>query len=285
MALDAGRRRLLVAGLGHGTLEVLDLARSRGEGSIPGFGRPQGVAYVPESNRVYLANGSANRVDVLDARSFSPLMRVGGLDDADDVRYDAAAHQVLIGYGRGALRILDAATGRSEGDIPLSGHPEAFELEPNGKRAFVNVPEARQVAVVDRAARKVVATWETPGARANFPMALDAAGRRLLVGARAPAVMLVYDIDSGKVVATVPIGRDADDIFYDAERRRVLVVCGEGRVDVFRQETPDRYASEGSVRTAAHARTGLFVPPQRILYVAAPAGATWPARVLVYRVR
>jgi DNA-binding beta-propeller fold protein YncE len=285
MALDAGSRRLLVAALGHGTLEVLDLGRNRHERSIPGFGRPQGLAYVPEANRVYVANGSANRVDVLDARSLAPLMRIGGLEDADDVRYDAAARQVLVGYGRGALRILDAHTGRSEGDIPLSGHPEAFELEPDGRRAFVNVPGTRQVAVVDRAARRVVATWEIPGARANFPMALDAAGRRLFVGARLPAVMLVYDIDSGKVVARLPIGRDADDIFFDAERRRVLVICGEGRVEVFRQETPDHYASEGSVRTAAHARTGLFVPAQRTLYVAAPAGATWPARVLVYRVR
>ena len=285
LALDLARGRLFVAALGNGTLEVLDLGRNVDARSIAGFGEPQGLAYVPESNRLYVANGSANRVDVLDARTLAPRARIGGLEDADNVRYDAARRRLLVGYGRGAIRVLDADTGAPEGDIVLPGHPEAFEPEPGGGRVFVNVPEARQVAVADFAQRRVVAAWKLPGARANFPMALDAAGRRLFVGARAPHVMLVYDTDSGAVVAKLPIGRDADDIFYDAERRRVYVVCGEGRVDVFRQETAGRYAREGSVETAPRARTGLFVPQQRRLYVAAPAAGATPARVLVYRVQ
>ena len=116
-------------------------------------------------------------------------------------------------------------------------------------------------------------------------MALDEAGRRLFVGARAPALMLVYDIDSGKAVAKVPIGGDTDDIFFDARRKRVYVICGEGRVDVLRQETADRYPHEASVKTAPRARTGLFVPEEGRLYVAAPAAGTGPAGILVYRAR
>jgi hypothetical protein len=116
-------------------------------------------------------------------------------------------------------------------------------------------------------------------------MALDEAGHRLFVGARSPAVMLVYDTDSGKVVARVPIGGDTDDMFFDAANKRVYVVCGEGRIDVIRQESPDRYVNERSIETAARARTGLFVPEESRLYVAAPAAGPSGARVLVYRVR
>ena len=169
--------------------------------------------------------------------------------------------------------------------VRLSGHPESFQLERNGARIFVNVPDTGQVAVIDRTKREVKSTWEVPGAQANFPMALDEAGRRLFVGARAPALMLVYDIDSGKAVAKVPIGGDTDDIFFDARRKRVYVICGEGRVDVLRQETADRYPHEASVKTAPRARTGLFVPEEGRLYVAAPAAGTGPARILVYRAR
>jgi len=269
-AVDVKGRRLFVAALGNDTVEVLDVAGNRHVKSIPGFGEPQGVLYLPQSNRIYVTNGSADRIDILDGASLASVKRIEKLDDADNVRFDAATGTVLVGYGKGALRLLRADTGEAAGDIPLSGHPESFQLETSGQRAFVNVPTAQQVAVVDRAQRKVLATWPVPGAKANFPMALDEQGRRLFVGARSPAVLLIYDIDTGKNVAKLPIGGDADDIFFDAQRSRIYVICGEGRVDVFRRETVDRYAHETSIKTAPRARTGLFVPELEKLFVAAP---------------
>jgi DNA-binding beta-propeller fold protein YncE len=116
-------------------------------------------------------------------------------------------------------------------------------------------------------------------------MTLDEAGRRLFIGARSPAMLLVYDTGSGKVVAKVPIGGDTDDLFYDAKRKQLYVICGEGRVDVLRQDDPDRYSQIATVKTAARARTGLFVPEEGRLYVAAPAVDGTPARILVYRAR
>src|SRR5256885_489782 len=283
--VDLKRQRLFVAALGNDTLEVVDVKSSRRERSLDGFGEPQGVLYVPEFNRIYVANGSANRVDILDGTSLARVKSVAGLDDADNVRYDSGARTVYVGYGKGALRALDAATGGSSGDIRLAGHPESFQLEARGTRIFVNVPPARHIAVVDRAKRAVVATWDVPGAQSNYPMALDERGRRLFVGARRPAVLLVYDIDSGKVVAKQPIGEDADDMFFDPKRKRLYVICGQGRIDIVRQEDPDRYSREGMVRTAPRARTGLSVPAEGRLYVAAPAIGTSPARLLAYRLR
>lgn len=283
-AIDIKAHRLFVAALGNDTVEVLDVAANRHEKSVAGFGEPQGLIHLPQSNRLFVANGSANRVDILDAGSLAVVKRIE-LDDADNVRYDAAAGKVVVGYGKGALRLMDADSGEAAGDIRLAGHPESFQLETKGPRAFVNVPTAQQVAVLDRAKRAVIATWPVTGAKSNFPMALDEQGRRLFVGARSPAVMLVYDIDSGKIVAKLPIGGDTDDIFFDAQRKRVYVVCGEGRVDVFRQETADHYPLQSSVKTAPRARTGLFVPEESKLYVAAPDTGSAPARVLVYRVQ
>ena len=283
--VDPKGHRLFIAALGNNTVEVLDIGANRHAKSIPGFRKPQGLAYVPESNRLYVANGSAGRVDVLDGGSFAPLQRIAKLDDADNVRYDSAQRTVVIGYGQGALRIIHTDSAESAGDIPLSGHPESFQLEKIGSRAFVNVPSARHVAVVDRAKREVIATWEVPEARENFPMALDENGRRLFVGTRSPGMMLVYDTDFGKVIAKLQIGGDTDDIFFDPDRKRVYVICGDGRIDIFRAESRDRYTSEGSIETAPRARTGLFVPEDGKLYVAAPTTGALPARVLVYQAR
>ncbi len=165
--VDLKQQRLFVAALGNDTLEVVDLKSSRRERSLDGFGEPQGVLYLSEFNRIYVANGGANRVDILDGTSLARTKSVEGLDDADNVRYDAGARKVYVGYGKGALRALDPATGDSAGDIRLAGHPESFQLETRGTRIFVNVPPARHVAVVDRAKQSVVATWDVPGVESN----------------------------------------------------------------------------------------------------------------------
>lgn len=284
LAVDVQGHRLYVAALGNDTVEVLDTARNRHERSIPGFGEPQGLLYLEDTRRLYVANGSADRVDILDARSLASVRRVDKLPDADNVRYDAGARKVVVGYGKGALRMLDPGTGEPQGDIRLAGHPESFQIERNGNRIFVNVPTARHIAVVDRIKRAVIATWVV-SARSNFPMALDEKGRRLFVGARSPAALLLHDTDSGREVARLEIAGDIDDIFFDGQRGRIYAICGEGQVDIFRREGPDRYVQEGRVKTAPRARTGLFVPEQGKLYVAAPATGSASARVMVYAVR
>jgi len=285
LSVDLKRHRLFVAALGNNTVEVLDVERQRHEKSLPGFGEPQGVLYLADPDRLYVANGTGERLDILDGNSFASVKRIAKLPDADNVRYDHSAGKVVVGYGKGALQMLDPGSGEAAAEIRLPAHPESFQLERNGSRIFVNVPDARQVAVVDRSTRALVAAWEVPGARSNFPMTLDEAGRRLFVGARSPALLLVYDTASGKVVAKPQIGADTDDLFFDAKRKQLYVICGEGRVDVLRQEDPDHYSQIATVKTAPRARTGLFVPEEGKLYVAAPAvdGAT--ARILVYQAR
>ena len=283
LGVDLKRHRLFIAALGNDTVEVVDISAERHIRSIQGFGEPQGLAFVPETNRLYVANGGANRIDVLDGESLTPLQHIARLDDADNVRYDADRRIAVVGYGKGALRILDSTSGQTVGDVPLPGHPESFQVERKGSRIFVNVPSAASVTVVDRVKREAIATWPVPQAQANFPMALDEETGRLFVGTRSPAMMLVYDIESGRVVARLPIGGDTDDIFVDSERRRVYVICGEGRVDIFRAEGRDQYEREASIRTAPRARTGLFVPELGTLYVAAPSTGSERARVLVYR--
>jgi DNA-binding beta-propeller fold protein YncE len=283
-AVDSTRHQVFVAALGNDTVEALD-TRDGTRRTLHGLGGPQGLLYLSDGNSLVVANGSAGRVDIVDAGSLRPTLHVGGLDDADNVRWSPADRSVIVGYGTGGLRLIDPATGQSRGEIPLPGHPESFQLDPVNGRAYVNVPTAHAVVVVDVAGRRVVARWETPGASANFPMALDTRGRRVFVGARSPAVLLVYDADTGSVVARLRIGRDTDDVYFDEQRKRVYVVCGEGRIDVIRQESANRYSREQSIATAPGARTGLFVPTEGKLYVAAPARHGDAARVLVYTVR
>src|SRR6266545_4296659 len=192
LAVDVQRRRLFVAALGNNTVEVVDLNKGVRVQSIPGFHEPQGISFVPDNNRIFVANGKDGSCDILDGDSFRRIQSVNFADDADNVRYDPAAKLIYVGYGSGALGILNATDGSRLGDIKVAGHPESFQLEKSGSRIFVNVPAAGHIAVVDRHKHALLSTWPVERARSNFPMALDEPGRRLFVGCRKPPRLLVY---------------------------------------------------------------------------------------------
>jgi DNA-binding beta-propeller fold protein YncE len=284
-AADVKGGRLFVAALGNGTMEVIDTAAGKRAGSVTGLKKPQGVAFMPESGRVAVACGDDGSVRFYDAATLKPTGPVAtGLDDADNLRYDSAGERLFVGYGSGALVAIEPKRARKVGEIKLERHPESFQLERQGARIFVNVPEAGHVAVVDRRQGKVTAAWPIEGAAANFPMALDEPNHRLFVGCRKPARLLVLDTQTGKAVASVDVIGDTDDLFYDAASKRIYVAGGGGKVTVVAQLAPDRYEIIGEVVTAPGARTAFFVPETGRLYVAVPKRGAQSAELRVYEV-
>jgi len=284
-AIDLQSQHLFVAALGNDTFEVLNLRDGKRLHSIRGLPKPTGIAFAPEFSRIFAASGNGETCEIFNGETFARVGSVKSLPDADNVRYDSAAKHIYVGYGDGALVVVDAASGQRLGDIKLAGHPESFQLEKAGRRIFVNVPTARHVAVIDRAKRAVVATWPLEGARSNFPMALDETNHRLFVGCRDPARVLVYDTTSGRVTATLKIAGDTDDLFYDAARKRLYVACGAGFINVFQQQDANRYTVIANMATAAGARTALFVPQLKRLYLAVPHRGTQGAQIRVYEVQ
>lgn len=282
MAVDVAGHRLFVAALGNNTLEVVDIAAGKRIHTITGLHEPQGIAYVPDRNRIYVANGEDGTLKVYDGSSYALVGAVDFGSDADNVRYDAAARQIYVGYGEGSLGIVDEMTGKRTADIPLSGHPESFQLEQSSPRIFVNVPTAGHVAIVDRHGRSVTGKWPLPGNQANFPMALDEAGRTLFVGCRRPAHVAVFDTGSGKLAATVPCVGDTDDLFYDAALQRLYVSGGEGFLSVIARDNRGSYRPLAKIPTATGARTSLFVPQLKRLYLAVPHRGAQHAEIRIY---
>lgn len=284
MAVDVKGQRLFVAALGNNSVEVLDLHAGKHLRSIGGFHEPQGIGFIPELDQIFIANGKSGACDILDGLSFKRIKSVKFADDADNVRYDATARRVYVGYGDGALGIIDAASGGRIGEIKLKGHPESFQLEKSGPRIFVNIPTAKQIAVVDREKRAVIATWPTDDAAANFPMVLDETHHRLFVGFRKPAKLYVFDTESGKAVGSLDSPGDADDIFYDNSHRRVYISGGDGFLSIFQQVDSDQYKPIARIPTASGARTSLFVSELNRLYVAVPHRGKQRSEVRVYEV-
>jgi DNA-binding beta-propeller fold protein YncE len=286
LAVDPPGKRLFVAALGNGTVEVIDLEAQKVVQHLTGFGEPQGVLVIPGSNHLVVTDGEADHATVLDPGNLAPVAQVPIPGDGDNVRLEGATGRIWIGAGAhssSALVAVDPASGKVVDKIGLAGHPESFQLEQQGARIYVNVPTALRIQVVDRREKKIIGNWSVP-ATMNFPMALDEQSRRLFVGTRAPARLIVYDTDSGKTVAAMPAVGDTDDVFYDSEARRVFVSGGEGTVQVFQQDNADHYRLVETVPTRKGARTSLFVPALRKLFVAVPQTADESAEIRVFSV-
>ena len=194
-----------------------------------------------------------------------------------------ATKKIYIGFGSGGIAVVNALDGKQVGSIKLSAHPEAFQLEKNGSRIFVNVPNLRHVAVIDRDKREVVARWKTDLAFGNFPMALDESNHRLFVGCRLPSSLVVLNTDSGDVVAKIDISGDPDDVFYDSKRHRIYAICGAGKIDVIEQIDANNYKPSTKIDTAPGARTGLFVPESDTLVVGVPHRGSQQAEIRCYQ--
>jgi DNA-binding beta-propeller fold protein YncE len=284
MEIDAAGDRLFVCALGNNTVEVLDLRNGQRSHSITGLGAPQGIAYIPELDRLFIANDKGGICKIYDAKSFQMVGELDLKDDADNVRSDQATKKIYVGFGSGGIAVVNAPDAKQISSIKLTAHPEAFELEKNGKRIFVNVPNSRHLAVIDRDKGQVINTWKTDLAFGNFPMALDEANHRLFVGCRLPSKLVVLNTDSGDIVAKANISGDPDDVFYDGKRRRIYAICGAGKIDVVEQTDANTYKASAKIDTANGARTGLFVPERDTLFVAVPHRGSQQAEIRCYAI-
>ena len=283
MAVDLRRGRLFVAELGNGTLDVIDIAGRRVVQRISGFKDPQGVGYSPAADVVSVASAGDGSVRLFRGEDLAAVGVIDLGDDADNVRVDPRSGQVFVGYGKGGLAVVDPVSRSVVSRAKLPAHPEGFGIDAAAHRAYVNVPGARQIAVVDLRAGRQTAAWQVPGLRSGYPVALEETQGLIATAFWDPARLVLLDTADGAVKANVEVCGDADDVFFDAKRQRIYVSCGEGVVDVMQGDAAG-YHPLARVPTRSGARTSLFVPELDRLFVAARAGLMGSdAALLVFR--
>jgi DNA-binding beta-propeller fold protein YncE len=289
-ALDSTHNRLLISALGNNTEEIVGIGPQTVLHTIPAVATPQGVAYSPESNKIFVGSDEG-KLYVYDGTSFGLITSIDFGEDVDNLRYNATEKRLYVGYGDGkdgAIGVVDVVTNkRLEEEFKLGAHPEAFQLSRSGPNLYVNLPDLNQIVVVNRSTHSIT-RWPV-AFESNFPMALDESNNRLFVATRAPSQLAVYDTTSGRLVAALPAVQDSDDLYYDSARSRIYVSGGEGFVSVFQQEDPDHYSLLAKIQSGVGARTAGYYGKGRKgfdrFYVAVPARANHEAEVLVYTVQ
>jgi DNA-binding beta-propeller fold protein YncE len=280
MAADIDRRRLFVAELGNNTVGIVDIGQGKVLQVLGGLKEPQGVGYVSSTDTLYVANGGDGSLRLFQGPDYTASGRIDLGDDADNVRVDQSSQRVVVGYGGGALALIDGAKRTKISETRLPAHPEGFQLDATTGRAYVNVPSARGIALADLSSSKVIAVWPVGGASANFPMAVDNESNHVLAVFRNPPKLGVFDKRDGSIVRMADTCGDADDLFVDTKRHRVYVSCGAGVIDIFDARSHERLSR---LPTVSGARTSLFVPELDRLFLAVRAGVGSSAAIWVLR--
>ena len=286
-----GKNQLFVAALGNNSVEVIDISGRVRSRSITGIPSPQGVVYAPDAKELFVAS-SKGKLRVFDgAGDFQLIKEIDFHGDVDNLRYDPAEHRVYVGYGEeetGAIGTVDVTTNeRLEQEYKLGAHPESFQLETSGPNIYVNLPDLKQIAAINR---KTAAITRWPMTlEHNFPMALDEEHHRLFVVTHEPARFAVFDTSSGRQVMALPCVQDADDVYYDSARKRIYISGGEGYISVFQQTGADHYRPLAKVNSTLGARTsGYFGKGHKgfdRFFLGAPARADRGAEIWIYTVQ
>ncbi|MBI1805201.1 MAG: WD40 repeat domain-containing protein [Ignavibacteriae bacterium] len=285
MDVDMAHQQLFVVALGNNSVEIVDLKQGKVVRSINALDEPQGICYIPKSDRIVVANGGDGSVRIFDGSTFAEVERVKFSDDADNVRYDALMNRIYVGFGDGALGIIDASTFKEIGRIALPGHPESFQFGRDSSRIIVNVPSAKQIVVLDARNQKRISSIALEDESANFPMALDRELHLLFIGCRKPSRLLVIDAKSQRILSKVDIDSDTDDISYDQKNRRIYISCGSGFLDVIERNDSSDYTVTSRIKTASGARTSFFALQLNQLFLAIPHRGDQGAAVWVYDVK
>lgn len=292
----SGGGKLFVSELGNNSVAVINLFGETLEHTITGVPGPQGVAFSPEANKLFVAS-AMGKLYIYDGTSFDLITSIDFHGGADNLRYDPATRRVYVACGNdaetGAIAMVDAMTNhRLDEEYKLGGQPEAFQLETSGPNIYVNVPPLKLIAVINRTT-KAITRWPLTGVEGNFPMAFDEADHRLFIGTQRPARLAVFDTNSGKMIAAIPSVQITDDLYYDSVRKRVYQPGQEGFVYVFQQNDPDHYHLLAKVPTALGAGTaGYFGTHDSgwgrkgfdLLYLAVPAYSGQSAEIRIYTV-
>jgi hypothetical protein len=282
---DAKRKRLFVSALGNNSLEVIDVFAGRVIHSIKGLAQPQGALYVPAVDKLYVANAEDGKVQVYDGATYTLRKTIDFGTDPDNMRYDESSKRVYVGFGQegGGIGMIDPKTDERVGDVyKTGGHPESFQVEASGAHIFVNVPDAGNVVEFIDQKTGAVIKWPLKGLRANYAMALDEEDHRLFTITRKTPMMVVLDSQTGKEIARLRAAGECDDVFFDASRKRIYVIGGEGLISVFQQNDPEHYELVANVPSAVGVRTGYYFAKRDRFYVAVPAKGNEPAQVWTY---
>lgn len=277
LTVDEPGRRVFVS---HETqVEVIDLASNNVSAKIPDTPGVHGIALAHDEGRGFVSNGRASTVTIFDLKTLAAISQVPTGKKPDAIVYDPSSHRVFAMNGGGdSSTVIDAASGKVVGTIELGGGPEFATADGSGN-VFVNLEDQSVALRIDAQSLTVKNRWPLAPCEHPSSMAIDRANHRLFIGCRSK-VLAVVNSDNGNVIVTLPIGDHVDASAFDPATGLIFNSTGEGTVDVFHEDSPDKYTAVERIPTHAGSKTMALDAETHQLLV--PSNASGTFQILLF---
>lgn len=299
LAVDLQGHRLFVTPQAQKSVQVIDFTTGKLDHTIGGIGNPHSVLYRQDLDEIFVTDGEAGLLRIYDGKEYKQQNSIENLPDADSIGYDPATKYLYVttatkgaGSEASALSVVDTTAATLLGQIKLPAEsPEAMAMESSGPMIYVDLMDQNKVAVVDRQKRALVATWPVTKCKKNIAAGLDETHHRLFVGCRdteTSGTLDILDTQTGKELEVYPLGGWVDYIAYDESTGRIFASCGApvpdgGAIYVYQATADGHYKLLAKTPTAPRAKTALFVPEIKRLFVSVPHFEQ-EARILFFQV-
>ena len=256
-------------------MNVLDADTRAVLGDIPGMHLVHSIAVVKELGRGFISDGSGptasgsggDRVVIFDLASLKILGEIKTSPNPDCLIYDPASRRIFTFSGVGKnVSVIDPEKGTLVATIPIGGKAE-YAVADGAGTIYDNVEDTNEIVAIDSRALTVKARWPAAPAGGPTALAMDREHRRLFSAGRNPKMLAVLDADSGRVIQSFPIGGNVDAVAYEPATGLVFTSTGEGRLDIFREESPDKFEAIQTVYTPPGARTMALDPKTHNLFL------------------
>ena len=242
LTIDRPDNYLLSAYLGAGILYVIDMKTNTVVHAIPGVPGVEGVVYVPELHRVYTSDWLENKIGVVDLKQMKVIAKLPTEAKPDGSAYAAPFHKVYVSDERGkAVAVVDVRTDKIVETLRFNSETGMPQYDPVARRIYVNLQDQNLFAEIDPATDHVIASYPVGECRGNHGMTLDPEHRRAFLSCEGNSLMTVFNLDTHKAIAYLPMAAGADVIKYDPGLRRIYVACFRGAISVFHEEDPNHY--------------------------------------------
>jgi YVTN family beta-propeller protein len=265
LTIDAAARRLYLA---HATkVVVVDLAKEAIAGEIADTPGVHGFAVAPELQRGFSSNGKEAKTSVVDLKTLHTISKIEVGENPDALLYESQHGEVYVFNHTGkSATVINGKNANVVATIPLGGSPEFAVTDGSGGRVYCNVEDKSEVAVIDTARHEVIARWPLAPGEEPTGIALDAAHHRLFVGCH-NKLMSMLDTETGKVIATVPIGARVDGCAFDDAMQVAFASCGDGTTTIVKEEAPEKLTVIQTLKTERGARTMALDPKTHRIYL------------------
>ena len=249
---DVSSHRLYAS---HGSsVMVISTDSDKVIGEIPKTEGVHGIAIAPEFGRCFISNGRTLTVSIVDSKTLKLIDTVTVGKNPDAILYDPFSKRVFVFNGRSNdASILDAKTGKVVSTLPLEGKPEFSVTDGNG-HVYVNIEDKSEIVAIDAKGMKILSRWPIKPGEEPSGLAIDMLHHRLFAVC-GNKLMVVVNAENGKVITSLPIGDRVDGCAFDPGKGLAFSSNGEGTMTVVREESPDKFSVEETVKTQIGGRT------------------------------